>query len=196
MEEIVGGLDGQDRLERRWLTHGDLNRVEAAPGLAPHANAAVRAGHPGELADDLHRIIQFLLGVFTRRHGALGGAGTTDVHRRHDVAAPREVRMPLREFVFTVGVQIEEHRERFAREARRWLDEGDGEPHAVPHGKSFIFSGKFVNGWSDIELGGYRPGASSLRLRRRDQPSGHEYQGQTSQSPLKTAQQSPQMHHG
>ncbi len=41
MEEIVGGFDGHDRLERRGLTHGDLNRVEAAPGLAPHADAAV-----------------------------------------------------------------------------------------------------------------------------------------------------------
>ena len=91
VEEIVGRMEGQNRLERGRLAHGDLERVEATPGDAPHADRAARARQSRQPADDLQRVAQLHIGVLAGRQAPFGSAGAAHVHLREDVAAADEV---------------------------------------------------------------------------------------------------------
>src|SRR5208337_5332377 len=68
VEELLGGIDSQDGLERGRMTHGHLDGVEASPGNAEHSHFAGRPGLSGQPRNDLFSVELFLLGIL-----AVGG---------------------------------------------------------------------------------------------------------------------------
>ena len=61
---VVGRAERDDGLQRRRLFGGDLQRVEAAPGNAHHADLAAAPGLGGKPGDHIDGVLQFLLGIF------------------------------------------------------------------------------------------------------------------------------------
>ncbi len=58
---IIGRTDGDDGLERRWLPRRHLQRIEAAPRDAHHADLAGRPFLPGDPRDHFQRVVLLLL---------------------------------------------------------------------------------------------------------------------------------------
>ena len=89
---VVRRAGRDDRPERRRPAGGDLERVEAAPGVAHHADAAGAPRLGGEPGDDLHRVVllerQVLVGEDAVRVAAAAhvdpDAGVAVARRRRD----------------------------------------------------------------------------------------------------------------
>ncbi len=89
---VVGRAERDDRLQRRRLQGRDLERVEAAPGDAHHADGArapVLLGDPG---DDLERVVLLLLGVLVEQD-AVGIAGAPQIDPDRGIAGLGEIAM-------------------------------------------------------------------------------------------------------
>lgn len=84
---VVGGAVGDDRFQRRGPARRDLQRVEAAPGNAGHADIAVAPGLASEMADNLAGIFllerQVLVGEI-----AAGIAAAPDIYAGAGNAVP------------------------------------------------------------------------------------------------------------
>ncbi len=89
---VVGGVDRDDALERRRPARRDLQRVEAAPGLAHHADIAGAPGLTGDPGDHLERVVVLLLEILVQQH-ALGFAAAPQVHPDGGVAMTGRVGM-------------------------------------------------------------------------------------------------------
>ena len=111
---VVRGAGGDDRPERRRTARGDLERVEAAPGVPHHAD---RAGAPrlgGEPGDDLERVVLLEREVLVGEH-AIRVPAPAHVDPHAGVAVSRDVgmgqRVPLRrEVAPAVGEVLEDCR--------------------------------------------------------------------------------------
>ena len=91
---IVGRAERHDRAEPGRATRGDLERVEAAPRDAPHAELARAPRLLGDPGEDLERVVLLLQGVLVGEH-AVGLAGPAHVHPHGRVAVACEVRLAL-----------------------------------------------------------------------------------------------------
>ena len=89
---VVGGIGGNDRLQRRRTAGGYLQPVEPTPALAHHADIAVAPGLLRDPRDDLDRVVLFLLDIFVG-HVAVGFAGSAHVHADGGVAVFSEIAM-------------------------------------------------------------------------------------------------------
>jgi hypothetical protein len=87
---IVGGADGDDRLELGRPPSGDLKRVEAAPRLSDHPDRAGAPGLAGEPSDHLERVVLFLRQVLVQQH-AVRVAAPAHVHPHGRVAVAGEI---------------------------------------------------------------------------------------------------------
>ena len=136
--EVLGGVHGDDRLERRRAPAGHLDRVEPTPGDAEHADAAVAPRLPGKPVDDRLAVLVLLVGVLVRDEPPLAVAGAADVDPRNHVAAFDEVRVEPEVagagLGLAVGQVLEDGRKALADPApRRQVDVGR-ESDAVGHG--------------------------------------------------------------
>ena len=180
VEEVVRGMQGQNRLERGRTTHRDLKRVESSPGDPPHADRPVGAGHARQLGDDLDRVLQLDVGVLARRQPALGAAGAADVHLRHDVAAPDEVLVqrvvaPVEGVVLAVGEELEEDREALGGIASDGTPVRDRELHAVRQPEPLVAHGERVErlaGKGEYRGGGEQHGSMIPRPLPSQRPGG------------------------
>ena len=124
---VVGRARREDRAERGRPAGRDLERVEAAPGVAhhPHPAGAPRLG--GEPGDDLHRVV-LLEGEVLVGENALRVAAAAHVDAHARVAVPGDVgmreRVPLRGSLAPAVGQILENGRHRARLG------ADREPHA------------------------------------------------------------------
>src|ERR1019366_6203566 len=80
VEELFGGIDGQDGFERGRMAHGHLDGIEASPGNTEHSHFAGGPGLSGEPGYDLLAVELFLLGIFTVGGRAFAGAEASDVY--------------------------------------------------------------------------------------------------------------------
>ena len=86
---VVGEVHGDDALEGGRTPGRHLERVEAAPTLAEHADPAVAPGLGRDPRDDLERVVLLLLQVLVdEQAGGLAAAAHVDAKRR--VAVPGE----------------------------------------------------------------------------------------------------------
>ena len=106
---IVGRAQRDDRLERRRPARRDLQRVEATPRDAEHADCAAAPRLGRQPGDDLERVVLLLPAVLVGQH-AVGLARAADVDAHGGVAVAGEVRMgervPLRRPVALAVGQI------------------------------------------------------------------------------------------
>ncbi len=142
---VVRGVDRRDRTERGRAQAGDLQRVEARPRGAVHADAPVRPLLRGEPGDHLADVVELLGGVLVGGKAARG-AGAADVEPADgEPALPAE---PLvlgavggREVVHPVGQRLEDDRRRLhvrqpqLRGKAGAVGDGD-EDVAVLHGRN------------------------------------------------------------
>jgi hypothetical protein len=105
---IVGGAGGHDRAQRGRCEGRDLQRVEAAPGQADHADGAAAPRLAGDPGDDLDRVGPFTGRIFVPQHAiriaraahvdANGVvAGLCEGGMENGVIAPVPVPAPIRE---------------------------------------------------------------------------------------------------
>ena len=81
---VVGRAGGDDRLQRRRPVARDLQRVEAAPGDAHHADRAAAPGLRGEPGDHLDGVGLLLRQIFVGEQAVgIAGAAHVDAHGRH-----------------------------------------------------------------------------------------------------------------
>ena len=89
--EILRGVYGDDRLQRRRIPHRHLDRVEAAPGDAEHADLAGRERLLREPVDHHLAVVELGVRILVRNQPPLRVAGAADVDARDDVSALDEV---------------------------------------------------------------------------------------------------------
>jgi hypothetical protein len=120
--EVLGGVHRDDGLQRRRLAYGHLDRIEAAPGNAEHADAAVRPRLPGQPVDHHLAVRLFDVGVLVRDQPPLAVAGAADVHAGHHVAALDKVRVQAvvarARLGLAVGQVFQQHRAALRRSGR------------------------------------------------------------------------------
>jgi hypothetical protein len=87
---IVRRAERDDRREAGRPARGNLERVEPAPGDAPHAELAVAPGLRAEPGEHLEHVLLLLLGVLVGQH-PVGLPRAAHVHPHGRVAEPREV---------------------------------------------------------------------------------------------------------
>ena len=113
---VVGRAERDDRLQRRRPPRRDLQRVEAAPGHAHHADRAAAPGLRREPGDHLERVVLLLLQIFVE-HQAVGIARAAHVDadrrrsrgRRNRHASARRARGAV---ALAVGQVFEDRRHR------------------------------------------------------------------------------------
>jgi hypothetical protein len=133
---VVGRAQGDDRLQGRRPQGGDLQRVEAAPRDADHADGAAAPGLAGDPVDHDEGVLMLLGGVFVAQQAVgiaraadvdadrgVAVAGVVAVHRL--VAQPRQVALAIR--------QVFEHRRYRPVVRRHRQPDARGEPDAVGH---------------------------------------------------------------
>ena len=91
---IVGRTQAHNGLQRRRLSRRHLQRIEAAPGDAHHADRAAAPGLAGDPCNGLHGISLFLRQVFIADE-ALGIARTSDIKAHAGIAVARKPGMDL-----------------------------------------------------------------------------------------------------
>src|SRR5437867_10671606 len=62
-EQRLGGAHGDNGLQCRWISHGQLDGIETTPGNSEHSYTAVRPGLAGKPGNDLQAISLLLLRV-------------------------------------------------------------------------------------------------------------------------------------
>ncbi len=87
---VVGRAQRDDRLERRWPARRDLQRVEAAPRDAEHADHARAPWLGRQPGDDLERVVLLLLAVLVGQH-TVGLAAAADVDAHRGIAVSSEI---------------------------------------------------------------------------------------------------------
>nr|WP_263433867.1 hypothetical protein [Chromohalobacter salexigens] len=92
MIAVDGGTDGDDRAERRRLARGHLQRIEAAPGNAQHADAAAAPGLLGEPGDRGDDVVLLAGQVFVFQH-AVRVTAAAQIDAQRGVAVAGEVGM-------------------------------------------------------------------------------------------------------
>ena len=133
---VIGGTDGDDGLECRRLPRRHLQRVEAAPGNAEHAELSRAPRLPGDPGDDFKRVVLLLFGIFIE-HYAIAVARASHINADRCVAVTREVRMRqgiahMRAVALAIRQVLEEGRYRVLLRIPRNPHAG-GEFHAVRH---------------------------------------------------------------
>jgi hypothetical protein len=135
--EILGCIDGDDRLERGRVAQRHLDRVEAAPGDAEHADIAVGPGLLRQPVDDDLAIVLLDVRVFVRNQAALARTGAANIDRGDDVAALHEVRVERKVPGACLGLAIrqvlEQHWVPFASPATCRHIQIRRQSHAIPH---------------------------------------------------------------
>src|SRR5215469_10410207 len=91
MKEIIGSVYCDDRLKRGRPPQGNLNRVETAPGYAPHSDCARAPRLAGQPGDDVLGVALLLLAVLAVGLLAATAAGAANIHPCTRVAAARHV---------------------------------------------------------------------------------------------------------
>jgi hypothetical protein len=133
---VVGRAIGDDGLERRGPAGRDLERVEAAPGDAHHADGAAAPGLLREPGDRLDRVVLFLLQIFVEHH-PFGIAGAADIEPHAGIAVGRDIGMRVvvpvaRAVAPAIGDIFEDRRHGLALGILRHPD-ARREPGAVRH---------------------------------------------------------------
>ena len=133
---VVGRAQRDDRLQRLRGEGCDLERVEAAPGDAHHADRPRAPGLRGDPGDDLERVLVLLPGVFVAQHAVgIARAAHVDAHRGIAVAgkiAVDRLVAAAREVALAVGDALQDGRHRLASRRARQPDAGR-DPAAVRH---------------------------------------------------------------
>ena len=130
---VVGGVDRDDRVQRGRALHRDLQRVEAAPRRAVHADLARAPVLRGEPGDDLADVGVLLRVVLVERDpfGRARAAEVEPADREPSLLAKPLVlaRVGRRQVVHPVGKRVEDHGSgQLVRE-----EEPRREPRAVLH---------------------------------------------------------------
>ncbi len=89
---VDGGAHGDHGLQRRRLTIGGLQSVEAAPGDADHPHIAAAPGLLRQPGDDVAGVVLFLLQIFVMEE-AVGIAAAADIHAGAGIAVRGEPAM-------------------------------------------------------------------------------------------------------
>ena len=135
--EILGGVHGDDRLQRRRIAQRHLDRIETTPGDAEHAHVAVRPALPRQPVDHDFAVLMLDVGVLVGNQATLAVAGATDVDGCDDVAALHEIRVErviaAARLDAAVGQVFQQHGKSLTRLAACRHVEIGGEPHAVRH---------------------------------------------------------------
>src|ERR1700678_3346244 len=91
LEQLLGGGNGENGLERGGLPQRHLDRIETSPGYAQHSDLAVRPGLTGEPGNDFLRILLLLCRVFSIGRRSLALAESPYIDACADIAAPCEI---------------------------------------------------------------------------------------------------------
>src|SRR5258708_37755389 len=89
---LVGGEEGDPRLERGWAARRHLQPVEPAPGDPHHADGAGAPALPGKPGDDLETVVLLLLQVLVVEE-PIGLAAAAHVDAHTGIAVARGIRM-------------------------------------------------------------------------------------------------------
>ena len=115
---VVGRARRDDRLQRRRTLARDLQRVEAAPGDAHHADRAAAPGLRGEPGDHLDGVGLLLRQIFVGEQPVgIAGAAHVDAHRRIAVAGELGMHLAVaqhRAVAAPIGQIFEDRRHRIA----------------------------------------------------------------------------------
>ena len=143
--QVVGRIDGDDRLQGRGIAHRHVDRVEPSPRDAEHPHVAVGERLGGQPRDDLLAVPLLDLAVLVGNERPLAVAGSPDVHARHDVPVADEIVVQAdasaARLRLAVRQILEQHRERprsrvgapeIARQLARRPSSGSGLPGSGP----------------------------------------------------------------
>ena len=134
---VVGRAERDDRLERGRIEGGDLERVEAAPGDAHHADRAAAPALRRDPGDDLERVVQLLLGVLVEQH-AVGVARAAQIDPHGGIAGLREItvdRLVARAHEVALAIRDVLENRRYGLEfGARGQPDPRRDPAAVGHG--------------------------------------------------------------
>ena len=163
VKEFGGGGHRNDGLEFRRVPHGHLQRIEAAPGDAHHANVSVRPRLMRQPGDDLQAVELLLLRVLAAGGNAFAGAEAADIDAGTHVSAAHKVGI---QFVVTLGgavilpirVILEDCREFLAGFAAIGHVQRDRQANSILHRNPCVLHADVVSGrgWRlDAESRGY-----------------------------------------
>ncbi len=132
---IVGRAGRDDRFQRRRPERRDLERVEAAPGVADHADAATAPRLLSEPLDRRCALVQFLRQVLVG-HDAVAVAGAAHVDPDGDIAVAGEPPVHRRvadgrELTFSIRQVFEDRGVARGRSRARVLGQEDPRRHPV-----------------------------------------------------------------
>ena len=160
---VVGGAQGNDRVQALGLARGHLQAVKAAPRNTHHAHASGTPGLRHQPRNHIVGVLEFLFAVFVK-HQAVGVAVAAHVHPHAGVAVAGQVRVRQRiahhgAVAFAVGQVFQNHGHRVFGGVGGHPDAG-GELGAVGQGdeevgRLFDFAGEgFHSFHGNLEAGG------------------------------------------